>query len=277
MSPSKRKRGDFYDDDDGDETRVKSLKRVDQMQDRYSVLLLDMASIHDHDATVLGTNNPGLLEPVPEEDWLDVPEGPLQDDPFVEGYWSDEDEDDHQQQHHHHHHYDSDNDSDNDSDDYDDDYDYDYSDSESNSDDGESSAGSESAHAHQSEETSSSNTLVTPPLQDDVVGSVEETTEPPQSGNTLGVYRVGNRWACPICHSTSKSRNDAKRHLATVHSGKEYLCPACDKSFNRRDAFKRHFEGKTMGACRDFMVSTLLPTETLKTVDVSRYLFVVDL
>lgn len=273
MSPSKRKRGDFYDDDDGDETRVRSLKRVDQMQDRYSVLLLDMASIHDHDATVLGTNNPGLLEPVPEGDWLDVPEGPLQDDPFVEGYWSDEDEDDQQQQqqHDHDHH-----DSDNDSDDYDDDYDYDYSDSESNSDDGESSAGSGSAHGRQSEETSSSNTLVTPPLQDDVVGSVEETAEPSQSGNTLGVYRVGNRWACPKCHRTYKKRNEAIRHLATVHGNKEYRCPACDWRFNRKDAFKRHYEGVTMSACKDFMVSTLLPTETLRGFDASRYFMLKD-
>ncbi|EED81423.1 predicted protein [Postia placenta Mad-698-R] len=149
-------------------------------------------------------------------------------------------------------------------------------DDDSNSDDGETPAGSESAHAHQSEENSSSDTLVMPPLQGDVVGSVEETTEPPQSGNTLGVYRVGNLWACPICHSTSKTPNDAKRHLVTIHGKKKFRCPACDRSFNRRDAFKRHFEGVTMSACKDFMVTTLLPTESLRTFNASRYLVAAD-
>ncbi|EED81389.1 predicted protein [Postia placenta Mad-698-R] len=106
---------------------------------------------------------------------------------------------------------------------------------------------------------------------DDVDGSVEETAEPHPSGNTLGVYRVGNRWACPKCHRTYKKRNEAIRHLATVHGNKEYRCPACDWRFNRKDAFKRHYEGVTMSACKDFMVSTLLPTETLRGFDASRY------
>ncbi|OSX60920.1 hypothetical protein POSPLADRAFT_1047238 [Postia placenta MAD-698-R-SB12] len=149
-------------------------------------------------------------------------------------------------------------------------------DDDSNSDDGETPAGSESAHAHESEENSSSDTLVTPPLQDDVDGSVEETTEPQPSGNTLGVYRLGNLWACPICHSTSKTPNDAKRHLVTIHGKKKFRCPACDRSFNRRDAFKHHFEGVTMSACKDFMVTTLLPTESLRTFDASRYLVAAD-
>ncbi|KAF9802816.1 hypothetical protein IEO21_09821 [Rhodonia placenta] len=239
------------------------------MQDRYSVLLLDMASIHDHDATVLGTNNPGLLEPVPEGDWLEVPEGPLQDDPFVEGYWSDEDEDDQQQQqqhYHHHHHHDSDEDSGSDSD-------YGYT---SDNDDDESTGNGEPTHAHQSEEEdNSSDTLATPPPQDDVHGSVEEIAQPQQPDDTLGVYPLGDRFACPICRLTFGHPNEAKRHLITLHGKKKFQCPACDRCFNRRDAFKRHFEGKTLGACKNFMATTLLPTESLSTFDASRYVVVV--
>lgn len=62
------------------------------IQDRYSQRLVDISSIYNNDAMVFGINSSGLRELVLKGDWLDVPDGPLQDGPFTEGYWSDEDD-----------------------------------------------------------------------------------------------------------------------------------------------------------------------------------------
>ncbi|EED81397.1 predicted protein [Postia placenta Mad-698-R] len=112
------------------------------IQDRYSQRLVDISSIYNNDAMVFGINSSGLRELVLKGDWLDVPDGPLQDGPFTEGS---EDDDPH---------------------------------SDSSSDDSDTLDGSESAHGHRPEvENSSSNTPVTP-FENDVDGSVEVTGEP---------------------------------------------------------------------------------------------------